>query len=917
MNLDLAVEDLLERLRAGQDLRGGEGDAGRSSTSSGARTSRRCASWRCARWRRASSAPASVGHPGSAEPVRRATSQRVMVCIASHSPRAQALLRRGSRLAGRLNTDWFVRLRRDAGRGARTASTPRRSATCSPTSRRRGSWAPRWCASKAATRWRPSSTSRARTASATSSSGARGAGRGGGSSAGTSCGACSTRRTTSTCTSSALARGRSRAVSLRARLLAAAAPLALALIALGLFTVATVRESRQRRRQTDPRGQLPQRAGGAANERGARAASTAPRCSRPRGSPSRARRSRYAPRDLRARARRRGAQHHRAGRGGRSRAPCARAGRATARRYGDCVARRAQAASEVLLRGARAALPAREGSAREHPAPQPGRDGAQERARAARGGARGRHGRSGGARGARSPASRRRGWLARRTSARSRCSTQAVDAFGQRRPRGARARRAAATRSRSSRRDVQRDGRPHLPSTGRARSASCCRRSRPRRRPSTACPIRCWSSTPAGDVLSANRAAERAASAARERAARSRSTRPTRRSARRSTRRRAHVLGGKGAFAAARLRGGGARAARGRRALFLPRGDAGLRAKAAAVTGATVVLQDVTRLRRFDELRNDLVATVAHEFRTPLTSLRMAIHLCLEEAAGPARPRSRRICSTPRARTASGCRRSSTSCWTSRASRAARIELRAAPIDAAQLVREARASTRSAGRASGRSSLEADRRARGRGCVADPRAPPARLREPRRERDPPPPRRRPSVRIARDRESGRIRFEVTDDRARHRRPSTGGASSRSSSACPARPPGGAGLGLFIAARDRARPRRRDRRRERSPGSGARSGSRCRPRPSGRASRGRSVAALARSFLRLRQRVEASMPRIRAASSRVAARARTRRMCSRSISSSVTSPPSRGPAWRRRAAMRSGSAAGSTRRRARG
>ena len=36
------------------------------------------------------------------------------------------------------------------------------------------------------------------------------------------------------------------------------------------------------------------------------------------------------------------------------------------------------------------------------------------------------------------------------------------------------------------------------------------------------------------------------------------------------------------------------------------------------VQGATVILQDVTRLRRFDELKDDLVATVAHEFRTPL-----------------------------------------------------------------------------------------------------------------------------------------------------------------------------------------------------------------------------------------------------------------------------------------------------------
>jgi two-component system, NtrC family, sensor histidine kinase KinB len=53
------------------------------------------------------------------------------------------------------------------------------------------------------------------------------------------------------------------------------------------------------------------------------------------------------------------------------------------------------------------------------------------------------------------------------------------------------------------------------------------------------------------------------------------------------------------------------------------------------IVGATVILQDVTRLRRFEELKNDLVATVAHEFRTPLTSLSMAVHLCTEQVAGP------------------------------------------------------------------------------------------------------------------------------------------------------------------------------------------------------------------------------------------------------------------------------------------
>ncbi len=48
-----------------------------------------------------------------------------------------------------------------------------------------------------------------------------------------------------------------------------------------------------------------------------------------------------------------------------------------------------------------------------------------------------------------------------------------------------------------------------------------------------------------------------------------------------------------------------------------------------------VVAQDVTRLRRIDELKSDMVATVSHEFKTPLTSLRMATHLLLEPGTGP------------------------------------------------------------------------------------------------------------------------------------------------------------------------------------------------------------------------------------------------------------------------------------------
>src|SRR5581483_7627845 len=37
-----------------------------------------------------------------------ATAERVLVCLASNSPKAKELLRRGSRIAGRLNERWFV-----------------------------------------------------------------------------------------------------------------------------------------------------------------------------------------------------------------------------------------------------------------------------------------------------------------------------------------------------------------------------------------------------------------------------------------------------------------------------------------------------------------------------------------------------------------------------------------------------------------------------------------------------------------------------------------------------------------------------------------------------------------------------------------------------------------------------------------
>jgi PAS domain S-box-containing protein len=50
--------------------------------------------------------------------------------------------------------------------------------------------------------------------------------------------------------------------------------------------------------------------------------------------------------------------------------------------------------------------------------------------------------------------------------------------------------------------------------------------------------------------------------------------------------------------------------------------------------GAVVMLQDVTEFRLLDEVKTDLVSTVSHELKTPLTSLRTALILLREQTVG-------------------------------------------------------------------------------------------------------------------------------------------------------------------------------------------------------------------------------------------------------------------------------------------
>ena len=97
---------------------------------------------------------------------------------------------------------------------------------------------------------------------------------------------------------------------------------------------------------------------------------------------------------------------------------------------------------------------------------------------------------------------------------------------------------------------------------------------------------------------------------------------------------RAHVLAGNGAYQPKGLEEAIRTSAGAPDVFLLPRATP-VSTDRGGLIGVAILLQDVTRLMRFDELKTNLVATVAHEFRTPLTSLRMALHLCLEQAVGP------------------------------------------------------------------------------------------------------------------------------------------------------------------------------------------------------------------------------------------------------------------------------------------
>ena len=87
---------------------------------------------------------------------------------------------------------------------------------------------------------------------------------------------------------------------------------------------------------------------------------------------------------------------------------------------------------------------------------------------------------------------------------------------------------------------------------------------------------------------------------------------------------------------------------------FLPR-VLRIRSDSGELLGAAVVLSDVTKFHLLDQLKSDMISTVSHELKTPLTSLQMVVHLLLEEAVGPL--------STKQTELLLAAHRTRTDCW--------------------------------------------------------------------------------------------------------------------------------------------------------------------------------------------------------------------------------------------------------------
>jgi PAS domain S-box-containing protein len=68
-----------------------------------------------------------------------------------------------------------------------------------------------------------------------------------------------------------------------------------------------------------------------------------------------------------------------------------------------------------------------------------------------------------------------------------------------------------------------------------------------------------------------------------------------------------------------------------------------LRDREGRLYGVVLLLQDITQFKELDRLKSDFIATVSHEFRTPVTSINMSVDILDQELLGPLTPKQKEL----------------------------------------------------------------------------------------------------------------------------------------------------------------------------------------------------------------------------------------------------------------------------------